>query len=129
MKNLILLLSQIKNASTAYKNTLLISNTKSNLELLNLLYKEGLIQKFINFYPTNKKTKKFIVHLRYYYNRSAFINLKILSKPTLPLILNFNEVCSIYDKRHILFLSTNQGLLTSLTCKKLGIGGIALFRC
>ena len=76
--NLIFLLSQLKVASISSKENLIVPNTKLTIELLTVLYKEGLIQTFNKIYSLRGKTSKIIIHIRYFYNQPVYKNLKIM---------------------------------------------------
>ena len=127
---LIQLLLKLKNASLARKEIVTIKYNKLCLDLLKLLYLEGFIQSFniqtINS-PFLKKQLQISITLRYFYNKPIFKNLKIVSKPSYVKYLKLKDLCKIVDKKSVLFLSTNKGLLTSLDCKKHQIGGTLLF--
>jgi len=127
---LIQLLLKLKNASLARKEIVTIKYNKLCLDLLKLLYIEGFIQSFniqtINS-PFLKKQLQITITLRYFYNKPIFKNLKIVSKPSYIKYLKLKDLCKIVDKKSVLFLSTNKGLLTSLDCKKHQIGGTLLF--
>ena len=43
--------------------------------------------------------------------------------------LQLKDLYKIKEKKNILILSTSKGLLTSLKCKELKIGGKILFTC
>jgi len=127
---LIQLLLKLKNASLARKEFVIIKYNKRCLDLLKLLYTEGFIQSF-NIQridaPFSKKQLQINITLRYFYNKPIFKNLKIVSKPSYIKYLKLKDLCKIVDKRNVLFLSTNKGLLTSLECKKHQIGGTLSF--
>ncbi len=123
----ITLLMLIKTASLENKNAFLITFKKSILKLLPVLYKQGIIQNFSVVTILNKQ--KILINLRYSFNKPICKNIKLLSKPSLYLHLTFTDICLLCDKRHLLFLSTKKGILTSLECKIYGTGGTALFLC
>ncbi len=128
-KNNLILLSLLKSASILQKNTLILPLKKSNINLLILLYKQGLIQNFTFLSNNFFKHPKILIRLRFFFNKSIFKNFKLLSKPGLYLYLTFEEICLLYDKRNVIYFSTINGLLTQFECKKQKIGGIALFKC
>ena len=128
--NLIKLLLQLKNASTIKKEVVNFKCNVSCIELLKLLYKEGFIQSFnIDSTTQLKYEKQFntTIFLRYFYNKPIFSNLKIVSTPSYSKYLTFKDISKIQDKKNVLFLSTNQGFLTGLDCKKNKTGGTLLF--
>ena len=70
---------------------------------------------------------KIFITLRYFNNKSVFKNLKIFSTPSKINFLNTKDLAKVTNKKFILFLSTSQGLLTNIECKKKNIGGKLLF--
>jgi len=128
-KNFITFLSLLKVASIENKETILIPLKKAHNNLLIALYKQGLIQNFTQVNSFSFSFPKTLIHLRYSFNKSLCKNIKLLSKPSVYLYLTYENICSLYDKRHVLFLSTNKGILTTFDCKVHRIGGIALFTC
>ena len=75
----------------------------------------------------NEKRFQTIITLRYSYNKPALKSLKIISTPSHSKYLTLKDISKIQDRKNILFLSTNRGLLTGIECKKNKIGGTLLF--
>jgi len=129
-KSQIFLLLAIKSASIFKKEKIQILLKKLNLPFLILLYKYGIIQNFLKLNITFNKTQlKFLIYLRYFFNKPVCKNLKLLSKPSLCIALRFIDICLLYDKKHTLFFSTSQGIITNLECKIKHLGGNILFSC
>jgi small subunit ribosomal protein S8 len=123
-------LVELKNASLARKETVSIEYSHLLENLVEVLYREGFIQSFIikrNYKSTEKKVIQ--VGLRYYFNKPVFNNLKLFSKPSYLKYMKFSDICNIPNKRFVCFFSTNQGILTTLDCKRKKIGGKLLFMC
>lgn len=128
--NLIKLLLQLKNASLVKKEVVEFNCNYLCLELLKLLYTEGFIQSFRILSKNrsdNEKQFQTTIMLRYSYNKPALKTLKIISTPSYSKYLTLKDISKIQDRKNILFLSTNRGLLTGLQCKKNKIGGTLLF--
>ncbi len=128
-KNIIIILMLLKVASLENKSSVLVKKKKSNFILLTSLYKEGFIQNFVHFESLNVFNSKCLISLRYSFLKPTFLNLKLLSKPSKYINLRFSDICLLYSKKHVLFLSTSKGILTLIDCKTHGIGGTALFIC
>jgi small subunit ribosomal protein S8 len=128
--NLIKLLLQLKNASLVKREVVRFNCNLLCLELLKLLYNEGFIQSFKieskNVF-NNEKQFQTTIMLRYYYNKPALKTLRIISTPSHSKYLTLKDISKVQDRKNILFLSTNKGLLTGLQCKKNKIGGTLLF--
>jgi len=120
------LLIALKNASLARKEKVIVQKpTKSIVNLLSILYTEGLVQSFL----LNETTQELSISLRYSYNKDAFKNLKVFAKTTTLSYFNYNDICKLSNKRFLLVFSTNRGFLTSLECKKQHLGGKLCFIC
>ena len=123
-------LVELKNASLARKETVYVEYSHLLSNLVEVLYREGFIQSFTIKQSLESNQKKIIyVGLRYYFNKPVFNNLKLFSKPSYLKYMKFSDICNIPNKRFICFFSTNQGILTTLDCKKKKIGGKLLFMC
>ena len=123
--NTINLLLNIKNNSAIKKNGFYFTGSKQAFFVLELLYTQGFIQSF-NFL---KLSGQVYVFLRYFDNKPVFQYLKLLSKISKSQNLTFLELSKFFNKRFVLFLSTNKGLFSSYDCKRLHIGGKCLFFC
>ena len=124
---LINLLLALKNASDLKKEKIICSYNKSFISLLKCLYKEGFISYF-KVLNEDKAKLKIIIGLQYSYGKILSIStLKFLSVPSNLYYLTYKEICKISDKKIILFISTNLGVITHIQCKKHKIGGSPLF--
>ena len=129
-KNQIIILSILKVASLFKKNTVSIYLNKNSISFILLLYKQGIIQNFFIFPSSLEKNKfKILIYLRYYFDKSIYKNLKIISKPSMLHYVHFSDLCLIYDKKHTIFISTSKGILTNFECKLKKLGGLVLFKC
>jgi small subunit ribosomal protein S8 len=127
--NLIKFLVKLKNASLSQKEAIIVKYNFLYLDLVKVLYREGLIQSFQIEKDEVQGDLHIRIILRYFYNKSVFKNLKIFSKPSHVKYLKYSDICKIIDKKFIFLLSTNKGLLTSLECKKRKVGGKLLLMC
>lgn len=122
-KSLINLLLQLKNAALVHKESIHVNYNTKFLKILEVLYKESLIQSFkINFDKT-----KITITFRYFLNLNFLNNLKIFSTPSHQTFLSFDSIIKLSDRNKIFFLSTNKGILTHIECKKANKGGKLLF--
>jgi len=121
-KNLLL---KLKNCSTSRLIEFYCNYTKKNIELIELLYKEGLIQS----YTTLKKKTQICVFLRYFENKPVFKFLKLLTNSFNSRILTSLEISQLEIKRNILFLNTNNGFITLSDAKKSSSHGRTMFLC
>jgi ribosomal protein S8 len=116
----------LKNASVLKKEIVFFYYNNLFLKLAKVLYRTGLIQ---NFCIEKKHNKNFqiIVSLKYSFNIGILNSLKIISKPSVSLFLDYEKICRISEKNRVLILSTNEGFLTGDECKKKKIGGKVFF--
>jgi small subunit ribosomal protein S8 len=115
----------LKNASVLKKELVFFYYNNLFLKLAKVLYRTGLIQ---NFCIEKKKKKiQIIVSLKYSFNNGILNSLKIISKPSIALFLDYDKLCRVSEKNRILILSTDQGFLTSEECKQRKIGGKVFF--
>ena len=122
------LLVYLKNASKINKSTTFVEFNKSNILVLNLLYKEGLIQSF-SLHKNNKKLVKILVTLRYCEGKNVLTALKLISTPGLSRHFSYSELCFISHKFNFGALSTDKHILSLADCKKFRVGGQFLFVC
>ena len=115
----------LKNASVLKKELVFFYYNNLFLKLAKVLYRTGLIQ---NFCIEKKKKKiQIIVSLKYSFNNGILNSLKIISKPSIALFLDYDKLCRVSEKNRILILSTDQGFLTGEECKQRKIGGKVFF--
>ena len=89
--------------------------------LLNILWDEGYILGYKTSTSNPNVTK---IYLKYNNDKSpAITNFKIISKSSLRIYYSLKQLWKIKDNQGLIILSTNKGLLSANTCKKLGIGG------
>ncbi len=126
------ILLTLKNASLANKEVVTIEYSSFAFDILTAFYKKGIIQSFfiIKDYQSKNINKLTIqIYLRYSYNKPALTKLKFFSTPSKQKYLNYYNLIRLTYKKDIIFLSTNQGILTLDECKKKQIGGMLLFLC
>jgi len=122
------LLVYLKNASKIKQTTTTVNFNKSNIFILTLLYKEGLIQSF-SLQQDKKKLIKILVTLRYCEGKNVLTSLKLISKPSLSRYFTYSELCFISNKFTFGALSTDKYVLSLADCKKFRVGGQFLFVC
>ena len=84
--NTINLLITLKNASLIKKEIVFIKSSHITLEIITLLYKEGIIQSFTNMGSHIR------ISLRYSFNKNIFKNLKTFSNS---IDLKYSDICKI----------------------------------
>ncbi len=122
-------LAKLKNASILKKKSTLLFYNQLTLNIIKILYKEGLIQSYNYEIDSKTNTICLKVFLRYNNNKSMLNNIKLMSKSTKHVYLSLNELSFIKERYSLLILSTTKGLLTSLECKQKKLGGKLLVIC
>ena len=114
------MIAAIKNGQMAHKLYVLQSKKKNCEALLNILWDEG----FISGYKTSDTDSNTIVIYLKYDNKLPVINgLSSVSKPSLRVYYSLKQLWKFDVSQGLLVLSTNKGLLSIHTCKKLKLGG------
>jgi ribosomal protein S8 len=122
-------LNKLKNASLIKSESISLEYSFLILNIIKNLYKEGFIQSFKITKNLKTNKKDILVNLRYYFNKSIFKKLKILSSSSKIKALDFQNLSRLNIKKDVLFLSTSEGVVTHLECKYRKLGGILFFIC
>lgn len=123
------LILKLKNASSIRKEYLILEYSQLRKDVITLLYNEGFLQSFGLIRSRNNSCVNFLITLRYTFNKSLLEDLKLLSKPSHVKYMCLLDIYNIPDRRFVVFLSTDKGLITALNCKKSKVGGKLLFVC
>jgi ribosomal protein S8 len=106
------------------KKNLKIKLNKKDITILKIFLKLNII-KLIKQSDNNV----FNISFQYVNNDIIFKNIKNLNKPSRPSIVNLKQIIEINKKKnHILFLSTNKGLINNFEAEKYKIGGILVLQ-
>jgi small subunit ribosomal protein S8 len=118
------LLVSIKNG---YSNKNKYAYCKLNFLCINVLwalYKEELIYDFY----VDKLNNKIQIRLKYFKDKPIIKNLNLISKPSLIVFSNFNNLKKFSTNYDYFFISTSNGVISSAFANKnLNVGGIVLF--
>lgn len=117
-----LILSRLKYAYKSNRGYVNIPNSRYVLSVIDFLFNKGFIKHY-----TLIPTGELIVYLQYYEGRCLFNNFKIVSKPSKRVYMSYTAIRSNLLKRRLVVVSTTRGLMTSLECVSLKLGGEILF--
>ena len=97
-----------------------------NKKILDLLTREGFIRSSKVEEKSGRKSIRAIIR---YEKRNPIINgINILSKPSLRVYRDKKGLSKIERRgNHVIFVSTNQGIMTGFEARKKGVGGEVLF--
>ena len=121
------MLTRIRNASLAKKTNVSIPFTNLNLEIAQILEKEGFIENLQQSLELNT----ILISLKYRSKKvfttktkeSCITNLKRISKPGLRIYSNYKEIPRILGGTGIVIISTPVGIMTDREARSRGIGG------
>ena len=120
------MLTRIRNANTAKHDSVDIPSSKMKIAIANILVEEGYVEKYE--LVDNGNFKDIRIFLKYTANKSERIisGLKRISKPGLRIYAHKEELPRVLGGLGIAIISTNNGVVTDKTARKLGIGGEVL---
>lgn len=119
------MLTILRNASSARKETAEVKNSKLSEEIVKILKKEG----FISNYKLIKDNKQGLlrVYLRYAkVGTPAILGLKRISKPGLRVYKKADALPKVYSGLGIAVISTSQGIMTDNEARQKSVGGEVL---
>lgn len=113
--------TMIRNAIMAKKENVDVPASKVTRAIMEILKKENYIDtyKFIE----DKKQGVLRIYLKYIAGKSAIINLKRVSKPSLRLYVKRDKLPHVLRGRGMAIVSTSRGLLTDNQARDEKIGG------
>jgi small subunit ribosomal protein S8 len=114
------MIANIKNGQMANRAFILQRKKKICESFLNVLWDEGYILGYKNSQNDCTTIKIF---LKYNQGKPVINSLKLISKPGHRIYYSAKQIWKIDSNRTLIIFTTNKGLLTTLGCKKLKIGG------
>ncbi|HSV73132.1 MAG TPA: 30S ribosomal protein S8 [Chthonomonadales bacterium] len=119
------LLTRIRNANHAGHEHFTISGSRTKLEVVRILQREGFVKGFEII--KDPKQDRIKVFLKYGAKRERVItNLKRVSKPGLRIYAGKDKLPRVMRGLGIAVLTTSQGVMTDAEARRRGIGGEVL---
>jgi len=119
------LLTRIRNAFSAGHVTVNIPSSKMKMAILQILYDEGFIRKFVR--TEDGKQGMLKVFLKYNPDKSSVIkNLKRISKPGSRVYCKYSSLPKVVGGLGISIISTSKGLMTDHQARFSKLGGEVL---
>ena len=120
------MLTRIRNANTAKHDTVDVPASKMKLAIANILLEEGYIKKYEIVEDGGFQTIR--ISLKYNNNKSERIisGIKKISKPGLRIYAGKEDMPKVLGGLGIAIVSTNQGVITDIKARELGVGGEVL---
>ncbi len=111
----------IRNAIMINKETVEIPASNTLRSVLELFKKENYIENFKEI--EDKKQGILKIYLKYLAGKSAIINLKRVSKPSLRVYVKRDKVPLVLRGKGIAVISTSKGIMTDKQARESGMGG------
>ncbi len=119
------LLTRLRNANSAYHDTVSLPSSKLKTHIAEILEREG----YIAGWSTEKARvgQTLTLSLKYGPNRErSIVGIKRVSKPGLRVYAKSSEIPQVHGGLGVAILSTSSGLLTDKEALKKGVGGEVL---
>ncbi len=119
-------ITTIKNCAAARRRTAVLSYSKVNKNIGDVLVKEGFL---VSIKEEEQDGKKVLVAvLKFTKRMPAVRDVNIISKPSLRIYSSSKKIADIKRRgRHKVILSTNKGIMEARDAQKVGVGGEVLF--
>ncbi|MDD5069304.1 MAG: 30S ribosomal protein S8 [Candidatus Omnitrophica bacterium] len=111
----------IRNASLVRKEDTLMPYSNSMLKIIEILKNEGYIEDFKEVDLGSYKQIK--VYLKYINKKSAFRQIKKVSKPGRRVYVRHESVPKVLNGFGFALISTSKGIVTDKQARDLGVGG------
>ena len=118
--DMLLLLTNIKNGQKANKSFILHQKKKTCSQILTLLWEEGYI---LGYTISKKSPRMFEIFLKYQSSNQVIKHLTLIKKPSRKTYCSAKQLSKLKFNLGLILISTNKGILTLNSCKKLNIGG------
>jgi small subunit ribosomal protein S8 len=122
------MLTRLRNANTAYHDTVAMPHSKLKTHVAEILQQEGYIAGWHVAEPTEDEVGKTLtLELKYGPNRERSIaGIKRISKPGLRVYAKSTNLPRVLGGLGVAIISTSSGLLTDRQAGKKGVGGEVL---
>ena len=122
------MLTRLRNANTAYHDTVSMPSSKLKTHVAEILQQEGYISGWHVDEPAeNEVGKTLVLDLKYGPNRERSIaGIKRISKPGLRVYAKSTNLPRVLGGLGVAIISTSSGLLTDRQAGKKGVGGEVL---
>lgn len=118
------MLTRIRNAITAHKETVEVPSSKMKKELARIMLEEGYLKDVQNV--EDGYNGKLLLTLKYVDGRSVVGGLKRVSKPGLRTYSGAEDMPKVLGGFGIAIVSTNKGIMTDKQARRENVGGEVL---
>ncbi len=117
------MLTRIRNANTAKRNTVDVPSSKMKTAIADILTNEGYIEGYEIIEDGIKKTMKITLKYGVDKNEKVISGIKRISKPGLRVYAPAEKMPKVLNGLGVAIVSTNKGVITDKEARKLGVGG------
>ena len=116
------MLTRIRNANSANKETVSMPSSKKLVEIARIMKEEGYIAEYS--VEEKKPQNELTIELRYGKHKDKVIRgIKRISKPGLRIYAGKEELPRVLGGLGIAIISTSKGVMTDRDARKAGVGG------
>lgn len=119
------MLTRIRNAQMAEKNTVVMPSSKLKVAIAEVLKAEGYVDGF-NVVKGEGGKATLEIGLKYYSGRPVIEKIQRVSRPGLRIYKGSNDIPKVMNGLGIAIVSTSKGLMTDRKARANGIGGEVL---
>jgi len=119
------MLTRIRNAQAVNKAQVSIPASNLKSAIASVMQDEGYINSFA-IDGDNSTKKTLTINLKYYDNKPVIDSLERISKPSLRLYANKDNIPSVLNGLGVVIISTPKGVMTGQTAKAQNLGGEVL---
>jgi small subunit ribosomal protein S8 len=119
------LLTRIRNAQAARKNTLTTPTSKVRNNVLEVLKRQGFIREYTVSMQDNGQEQA-TIELKYFEGEAVIRNIKRVSKPGRRVYSKINDLNPVYNGLGIAILSTPKGVMSDTEARTQNVGGEVL---
>jgi small subunit ribosomal protein S8 len=115
------MLTRIRNANTAYHETVSVPASKIKLSIAQIMKDEGYIADFS--VQEDGIKKDIIITLKYQDKKRVISGLKRVSRPGLKIFTESKKIPKVLGGLGVVVLSTSSGVISDKAARKLNVGG------
>lgn len=121
------MLTRLRNANSAYHDTVAMPHSNLKVNLAKILQKEGYIGGWREEVVEGVTGKNLVIELKFGPNRERSIaGIRRVSKPGLRVYAKATNLPKVLGGLGVAIISTSTGLLTDKQCARKGVGGEVL---
>ncbi|GHC27738.1 30S ribosomal protein S8 [Kushneria pakistanensis] len=114
------MLTRIRNAQMATKETVTMPSSKIKVEVARVLKEEGYIA---DFSVEGDVKVELTITLKYFEGKPVIEHIQRVSKPSLRSYKGKNELPRVADGLGVAIVSTSRGVMTDRAARQAGVGG------